>query len=654
MKHAKAPKISVIIPCYNALGKIERCLHSLERIDVQPAIFEVIFVDDCSTDGTFDTLTEAVARHPNWRAIQLEANSGSPSRPRNRGHDVALGEYVFFLDCDDEILPDTLGAQLEHAERTGADIVRGYLLADDGKVRRPMNRIGEWKPHLSADDKLRLILQKQSTTPPGLIRASLLRTNGITWMEDIRMGEDTIFLVDVLSAATAIEYIDHPTYVYNKAPSWTPSSTQQYGERELLNHLRVWSEAERKLAPKSISYYQTRLQVGLGCALQSLIWHNPGDIPDEAYRKLSAFVQGSWHTIQDFNYNPRHREIVAALNAGDIAEIRRLLRPKLVISGYDLKFAKPLIPFLEERFEVKVDEWTGHAKHDEQQSESLLAWAEVIWCEWLLENAVWWSHRKRKDQVLLVRMHRFELSRDFGIRANAEAVDCFFCVSVYYFEKLIESFGYDRRKVRLLPNILDLRRFSTEHHQDRSKNLAMVGFSVSRKGFHRALELLVQLRESDETYQLHCFGNKPDEVPWIAKISKERKYFDDCNHFISEHGIKDAVRFHGHVDVPESLAKNNIGFVLSTSTSESFHFAPAEGFAAGGQGVLLDWDGVEFIYPDRYIFSSVGELRDYILSQQSSDAFEQSALEGRSFVEERYSADRILKLITSAVEEFSP
>ena len=100
--------ISIIIPSFNALGKLERCLTSLRNQTIDSSRYEVIFVDDCSNDGTFDYLRQQEAYEPNWRVVQLPQNSGSPSKPRNVGTAEASGEYVFFLDCDDEILSEAI------------------------------------------------------------------------------------------------------------------------------------------------------------------------------------------------------------------------------------------------------------------------------------------------------------------------------------------------------------------------------------------------------------------------------------------------------------------------------------------------------------------------------------------------------------------
>ncbi|MFM6400026.1 MAG: glycosyltransferase family 2 protein, partial [Planktothrix sp.] len=185
-------KVSIIIPCYNALGKIEKCLSSLKSQDFSLDSYEVIFVDDCSTDGTYDFLLTEAKKMPNWKVFRLNQNSGSPSKPRNYGIERSTSEYVFFLDCDDEIFPDTLQVHYEYASLHNACILRGYLITDNGNKQQEMNKIPDFVQYQSKQDKIIAIINKQSTTNSSLIKRNLLINNNIRWDESLRMGEDTV------------------------------------------------------------------------------------------------------------------------------------------------------------------------------------------------------------------------------------------------------------------------------------------------------------------------------------------------------------------------------------------------------------------------------------------------------------------------------
>lgn len=108
--------ISIIIPSWNHGPELLNCLASLETQSYSP--FEVIVVDDASTDDTQERLKAVHVRYP-LRVIRLEQNSGAPVA-RNRGAREAKGAYLLFLDADIELRPHALKAMADAIERSGA------------------------------------------------------------------------------------------------------------------------------------------------------------------------------------------------------------------------------------------------------------------------------------------------------------------------------------------------------------------------------------------------------------------------------------------------------------------------------------------------------------------------------------------------------
>lgn len=637
--------LSLIIPCHNAHGKIGRCLASLRQIDLSPERYEVIFVDDHSTDGTDALLADECAGEANWRLIRLAENSGSPSEPRNRGTHAALGTYVFYLDCDDEILPDTPRVHLEHAIRHDADLVRGYLIAEMGDRRLVMNRMPEWSDDFSLSQRASCIIQEQSTVCCSLVKRRVIIENDILWRSDIRMGEDTLFLCQVLSFSKVIEYIDHPTFIYVKTPNFAPSSTQSYGNRELRDHLMVWRGAIEALKPFGIDYAALRLHVGLRTALRSLIFLNRGDISRTVFESLSSFLCEHRETIDGFPLSARLKEIIAIAQSSSFTDFSLAIRPRLLIAGYDLKFMTGIIPQLEAFYDVRIDTWLAQDHHDEAASQKALEWAELIWCEWLLGNAVWYSRNKLPHQILIIRMHRFELDRSFGSQINIGRVDAIVAVSALFFERLLERFPHiPRQKVRLLHNYVDTESYTPARGEGRHFRLAMIGILPARKGFDRALSILAKLREHDPRYTLDVFGHEPGEVPWLANDRQEMEYFRQCEALIEQYGLAPVVRYQGHADIKSALAQHDIGIVLSVShsqrefpCSESFHLAVADGFAAGSVGLICYWEGAEFIWPERFILASDDDIIQRILEyRRDVSLYREDAEAGRDFVANTY------------------
>ena len=649
-------KISVIVPCFNAADKIGRCLASLRTIDFVPEDFEVIFVDDCSTDGTYELLQAASAGMPSWHVLRLEQNSGSPSRPRNRGIDTAQGEYIYFLDCDDEILPTALTDQYELASRTGADLVRSELLAEDGRERRLMNQLPDWKPDLSLADRRELIIRNQSTVPTSFIKTALVRKHQIRWPDEIRMGEDTLFLATALLHAERVEYLASPTYVYYKLPSLTPASTQRYGARELRDHLHVWTSVQGLLKQIGIDYFRTRLHVGLRVALESLIFRNRGDVDQSTFSEFQKFVIQNSAIIDEFKYSKRLKDLIVSAQKDALNGFNRLCRPRLLIAGYDLKFIKDAIPDLSTIFDIQIDEWKGHAIHDEHASLRLIEWAELIWCEWLLKNVEWYANHKRPNQRLVVRMHRMELGRSHGENMNVEKIDAIITVSALFFERLLERFpNIPRAKVRLIDNYVRANQYRNEWHPDRLSTLGLIGILPARKGLMRALRILHTLKQQDSRFRLEIFGHKPEDVSWVSGNQEEMNYFKECMDFIDSCGLLAAISFNGHSNVKTELADRKVGFVLSVSDSESgfpgpesFHLAVGDAFAAGSIGLIQKWLGSEYIWPSDFIFESEIEIVQEIMRLRHDKAcFNVLYERGRAFLEERYNVHNF----TTAVKE---
>ena len=109
--------ISVVIPTFNRASTILRAINS--ALNQTYPVYEVIVVDDCSADNTFE-IVESVD-DSRVRIIRNSVNSGA-CRSRNNGIGAAAGNYIALLDSDDEWLPEKLEKQMFALEETGADV----------------------------------------------------------------------------------------------------------------------------------------------------------------------------------------------------------------------------------------------------------------------------------------------------------------------------------------------------------------------------------------------------------------------------------------------------------------------------------------------------------------------------------------------------
>ncbi|MFI7421878.1 glycosyltransferase family 2 protein [Nonomuraea sp. NPDC049684] len=124
-------KVSVIVNVHNPGDTADACIRSALEQTLPAADYEVIFVDDGSTDGIGERLDTIADLRENVRVLHLP-HTGSPSRGRNMGMAAAEGDYVYFLDQTDRLARDALARMHERAVETDADVLIGRLARDYG------------------------------------------------------------------------------------------------------------------------------------------------------------------------------------------------------------------------------------------------------------------------------------------------------------------------------------------------------------------------------------------------------------------------------------------------------------------------------------------------------------------------------------------
>lgn len=646
-------KVSIVIPVYNAEKKIEKAITSIINQTMNLNFIEVIFVDDHSKDQSNRIIQSYCEIYPNFKLIKLEQNSGSPSRPRNYGIKQANSEYIVFLDADDLLLENACHLLYSEANKNNFDIVRGYLKVVKDNTAYYTNRLHEGDRNLSGKALIKKLIAHQSTTVVGIYKRAFLIENNIEFSEDVRLGEDTLFLSECYANTTKVKYIHNCIYEYVKRDEINNiSSTQSYGDRELKDHLAAWTKSREILKRVGIDYYKLRLHLGLKAALENMVNFSNGNLSETSFNDLRKFLLEIKEIIPTMRLNRRLTGIAETILEGDYELFVRYTRKRILINGYDLKFIKPLIPYLKQKYEVEVDEWQGHNRHDEAKSRELLNWADIIISEWLLGNAVWYSNNKLDHQLLFVRMHRFELFEQYGKLIDMDKVDNFIAVGLYYYEEFIRQLDLPRSKMKLIVNHVDYERFHKSKEQDSYYNLAVIGGLPKRKRIDLAVDVVEQLLKVDPKFKLHIIGSKPEDTEWLWKIEQERKFYEDLYNRIndSEH-LKKSVIFTGWQDSPEYL--RNIGFVLSVSDydrPESFHLAPAEGMASGAIGLLLQWPGVEYIYPSNFIVGSIEEMIDKILEMKDCELFEDHRDKAQKYIQDSYGIEYVFSQFDQLIE----
>lgn len=199
------PKVSVIIPVYNAKEYLRRCLDSVCNQTLMD--IEIICVNDCSTDNSLDILNEYAENYPNIKVIDCKLNGGE-SVARNIGLDNATGEYLGFVDNDDEIDLDFYEKLYAKAKETNADIVKGEVrqVGYDGK-----ETFSDLNKKIKQGDHKLYFTHYWWTA---IYKRTLIENNNIRLLEEYPLGGDVLFLNQTLLACEKLELVDDTYYHY--------------------------------------------------------------------------------------------------------------------------------------------------------------------------------------------------------------------------------------------------------------------------------------------------------------------------------------------------------------------------------------------------------------------------------------------------------
>jgi len=608
--------VSVIITTYNAEDTVNRAVSSLLHKPFMDRI-EIIIVDDCSKDNTPQIIQKLAAQHDNIQAVLLDKNTGSPSEPRNIGMSKASGEYITFLDDDDTSNIAGLMKMYDFAKKNECEFVKGYLKVVNNGETKTADRLYDTE-QLSNKELIEEFIAKQSTRIDFLLLNSFQKQYDIRFNHKLKLGEDTVFYTEIFKHEPKVGYCDAFTqYHYKTINISNLSSTQNYQDKELSDHLQVWELAERNMHEIGSSYFSLRLSTAVRNTLMSIVSFSKGMISESVFHEFSLFLNNNKSYLKSLYLTSRYQELYKTILSGDFSAFQKQSKKRILIAGYDLKFILPVITYLEKNYVVLVDEWTGHNIHDEKKSKELLDQADIIWCEWLLGNAVWYSKHKYKHQKLVIRAHRFEITREFGHQVDYSNVNKVFAVGYYYLEEFQRKFYIPRGKMQILSNYVESDIYTGEKSSNYKYSIGLVGSVPKLKGFYRALEILKILHDKDSRFHLQVVGKKADEFPWVMNNPVEKEYFDMCDKFIANNNLFDCVNYVGFV--PREQVFKNIGYVLSLSDLESFHLAIAEGYCDNSAGFVLPWDGAEYIYPAEIIFHSTEEIADEIYNLSKDD-----------------------------------
>lgn len=224
-------KLSIIIPVYNTEKYLTSCLTSLINQDLATSDYEIIVVNDGSTDASEEIILKYKNQYSNLVYIKQE-NQGV-SVARNKGLDVAKGEYVLFVDSDDSLFPNVLGTLYQNAKTNQLDLL--YLQVDYFDEKGV--HTGTFQMEVTDGLILDGFHHQRRGFIFSLYREELIRE--IRFIEDIPIAEDSLFNIIVHSVAQRCSYISLPAYKYLIRSGSALNSNVRYSHKTFQGYIKL-------------------------------------------------------------------------------------------------------------------------------------------------------------------------------------------------------------------------------------------------------------------------------------------------------------------------------------------------------------------------------------------------------------------------------
>lgn len=284
--------ISVIIPFYNTGESTVKLINKLAK--EKESRLEVLCIDDGSTDHSLELVGRAAEKIRREKGCEIkifsQKNTGAAGA-RNLGLEKARGDFVIFIDSDDEIGEKFITKLHEAMMKGDVDLaVVGFLYR---RIRSKEEKtVGiEEAPKMPGEIRrnyiLRMLTQnsKLYSVVNKIFRMKAIKQNKIRFREELDFAEDTIFVLDYLAATKGeIVFINEPLYIYNygtKTSTVAISALDWKNWKNSYDYLKKWAGGERKYCRKI--YIRWRISHLLAVGRSDKSWR-------EKTRFLSPFL----------------------------------------------------------------------------------------------------------------------------------------------------------------------------------------------------------------------------------------------------------------------------------------------------------------------------------------------------------------------------
>ena len=249
------PKVSIIMPCYNAEKYIEKAVQSV--LDQTYRNFELIIIDDDSTDKTWEIIEQYAKKDFRVICTRKTENEKGISKSMNKGIEMARGEYITRMDSDDIIIPEKIFRQvqfLDKNEEYGVCSVNIAMMDNLGNIYNE-----NVYPEQKVPSEWTFLWTNPVPNAPCMYRTNIIKDNNITF-SNLRTAEDYDFL-EKLITKTKVYMINLPLYYYryNEKSTYNKNRTETF-KNSLNISKRYYMEVTKKNTPdfyKFLTWFYT-------------------------------------------------------------------------------------------------------------------------------------------------------------------------------------------------------------------------------------------------------------------------------------------------------------------------------------------------------------------------------------------------------------
>lgn len=240
------PLVSVIVPIYNVERYVEKCVDSI--LAQTYSNLEILLVNDGSTDGSRQKITQYERES---RCRILDKPNGGLSSARNAGLDNATGEYVYFVDSDDYIVPDAVESLVQKMQETKADFCcyRIVFYSDDHTKISGKNFTNDILIGQEAIMEDAFLNKDIKTTAwSKFFSAEFLKCNSLRFKDGI-INEDSLFTVLCAIYAHKVAFLDKPLYYAYQRPD---SISRKIKRENITSYFNISAEIRNRLEQLAI------------------------------------------------------------------------------------------------------------------------------------------------------------------------------------------------------------------------------------------------------------------------------------------------------------------------------------------------------------------------------------------------------------------